>query len=91
MPGTERPDLPAAWVKKNGEVYCLNCRRELAGDAGELAAPKGATMADVQQARARARVEFEITRDPERPDGRIAQACHTSIMSVKKARARLAG
>lgn len=89
MKGTEAPALPASWAEEAGEVYCLACRRELAADAGVLAGPEDASTKDRQQLRAKARVDFEVRRDPERPDGRIAQACHTSIPAVRKSRVRL--
>jgi hypothetical protein len=39
--------------------------------------------------RSQARIAFEITRDPERPDNQIAKACRTSTVAVRKARAQL--
>jgi DNA polymerase-3 subunit alpha len=42
-----------------------------------------------QKIRSRARIEFEIERDPGRADNEIAKACRTSTFSVRKARARL--
>lgn len=89
MPGTERPELPAAWVEQEGEVYCLACRRELAGEAGLAGVSEDVPPAKRQQLRTVARVEFEVSRDPERADGHIAKACRTSIPAVRKARARL--
>jgi len=88
MPEVEVPSLPESWVREKGEVYCLSCRRERAAESGELTL-EGASLEERRAARAAARVEFEVLRDPERPDGKIAKACHTSIFSVKKARARL--
>jgi hypothetical protein len=89
MPEVERPAMPADWAEVEGVLYCLGCRRELAGEAGVLAVPDEASAEKRQQLRAHARIEFEVTRDPERPDNRIAKACRTSIPSVQKARERL--
>jgi hypothetical protein len=41
--------------------------------------------------RSTAVVEFEIERNPERPEGEIARAARTSIAAVRKARKRLDG
>jgi hypothetical protein len=89
MPGVERPELPATWIEEDGRTYCLGCRRELAGEAALLRAQADASPKDRQQLHARARLEFEVARDPDRADGQIAQACHSSIPAVRKARARL--
>jgi hypothetical protein len=89
MNGTERPDLPANWVERDGEAYCLGCQREMAGEEGLAALPDGAPLAERQKVNAAARVDFEVRRDPSRANGKIAQACRTSIPSVRKARERL--
>jgi hypothetical protein len=39
--------------------------------------------------RSTAVVEFEIERDPERPEGEIARAARTSIAAVRKVRKQL--
>ena len=48
-----------------------------------------APAAERQKLRSHARIDFEVKRDPERPDNLIAKSCHTSIIAVRKARARL--
>jgi hypothetical protein len=83
------PRLPTTWASENGILYCLSCRREMAGEAGVEELDEGAPSEDRQRARSQGRIEFEIRRDPERPDNRIAKACHTSTVAVRKARARL--
>jgi hypothetical protein len=89
MPDAANPALPSTWVEEDGSLYCLSCRRERAGDEA-LARLPVESPADVRQrARSQARLEFEIQRDPERPDNRIARTCHTSTPAVRKARARL--
>jgi hypothetical protein len=87
--GPDTPKLPVGWEKKGKKLYCLACRREMAEEDSVADIPEGAPAAKSQQLRSAARVEFEIKRDPNRPDNQIAQACRTSIPAVKKARERL--
>jgi len=86
---TERPKLPATWIEETGEIYCLACRRDRAGEADVLRLGEGASAERRQQAFSRGRVEFELKRRPEREDNRIASACNTSAAAVRKARVRL--
>jgi hypothetical protein len=85
----ERPRLPATWAKEDGELFCLACRRDLAGEAGLEGVDEDASSQKRQQIRSKARIEFEIQRDPDRSDNLIAKACGTSTVSVRKARGRL--
>jgi hypothetical protein len=89
MADVERPELPANWIREDGELYCLICRRERAGEAALLGLAGDATAKRRQQVETRARVEFELKRRPEGDDGRIAKACHTSVAAVRKERVRL--
>jgi hypothetical protein len=89
MNGIRRPPIPANWVKRDGVAYCLACRRELAGEEGVAALPEDAPVADRQKVSAAARVDFEVRRDPDRANGKIAKACRTSIPAVRKSRERL--
>jgi hypothetical protein len=89
MPDTERPTLPATWIKEHGELYCLACRRDRAAEAGLEGMAENASAEKRQQAQSRARVEFELMRKPDRQDNRVAKSCHTSIIAVRKARVRL--
>jgi hypothetical protein len=89
MPGTERPVLPLNWAKDGDEIYCLGCRRELAAEAGLEGLAGDATLEERRVGKAHARIEFEIGREPDRPDNRIAKSCHTSVVAVRKARQRL--
>jgi hypothetical protein len=82
--------LPEHWSKEGGELHCLGCRRDIAGDAALAQLDEGTPLADRVKIRNRARVEFEIKRDPERPNARIANSCHTSAASVQKTRERMA-
>jgi hypothetical protein len=84
-----KPRLPSTWSREAGELYCLGCRRELAGEAGVEDLEDDATNEERRKTRVQARIEFEIGRDPDREDNRIAKACGTSIAAVRKARARL--
>jgi hypothetical protein len=81
--------MPSTWVKEDGVLYCLSCRREMAGDAGLADVDDGVPSQERQKLRSQARIEFEVKRDPGRPDNEIAKACHTSTFSVRKARDRL--
>ncbi len=89
MPDVESPVLPSTWSKEREGLYCLHCRRERAGEAGVAKLGDDAPAADRQKLRTNARVEFEIGRDPERPDNRIAKVCRTSVVSVRSARGRM--
>jgi hypothetical protein len=88
-PEVERPRLPTTWVQEDGELYCLGCRRDMAGEAGLDGVGEDIPNQQRLQIRSQARIEFEIRRDPERQDNQIAKACGTSTVSVRKARARL--
>ena len=88
--GAELPRLPSTWARENGLFYCLSCRREMAGDEGVAGIDDDTPSEKRLQLRSWARIEFEINRDPERPDNQIARACKTSTFAVRKARARLA-
>jgi hypothetical protein len=85
----ERPTIPATWVEERGELYCLSCRRDLAEETQLATLPEDASAQERQKVKSAARVEFEIRRVPNREDNRIAKACGTSIVAVRKARERL--
>ncbi|MFN8161657.1 MAG: hypothetical protein U0R52_11515 [Solirubrobacterales bacterium] len=89
MPGSEPADLPANWSRENGQAFCLSCRRARAAEAGLADASERVTLAERAQIRATALIEFELTRDPARPNGTIARACRSSVPAVVKARRRL--
>jgi hypothetical protein len=88
MADVERPALPATWIEEDGELYCLACRRERAGEAA-LVGLDDESAERRQQVESRARIEFEMRRRPDRQDNRIAQACHTSVKAVQQSRVRL--
>ena len=88
-PEVERPRLPATWAREDGLLYCLSCRREMAGEAGLEGVDEDTPGAKRIQISSQARITFEINRDPERPDNQIAKVCRTSTVAVRKARARL--
>ena len=89
MDGVKKAELPANWAEENGEVYCLGCRREIAAEAGLGEDPEEGTAETRRKLRSAARIEFELKRNPDGMDARIAKACHTSIPAVRKARERL--
>ena len=90
-PDVERPRLPTTWAQEDGELYCLACRRDMAGEAGLEDVADDVPDQKRLQIRSQARIEFEINRDPDRQDNEIAKACGTSTVAVRKARARLDG
>jgi hypothetical protein len=88
IPRSKKEKVPANWIIKNGQGYCLACRRELAVD--DALADMGEDAPAVRaKIRSQAVVEFEIRRDPDRRDGDIARAARCSVMAVSKARKRL--
>jgi hypothetical protein len=90
MPGatTELFEPPSSWEKLNGVTYCLSCRRKLAGEAAAaLANVDSAT--ERLRAGAEGRIEFELRRMPDRCDTRVARACGTNVVMVRKVRERL--
>jgi hypothetical protein len=89
MTGHEAPAQPAHWSVEAGELHCLACRRDLAAEAGVDDLPEDTPLDKRVQAKTRARLDFEVTRDPERGDGEIAKACRSTVAGVKKARERL--
>ena len=90
LPGHEPGGLPAGWVEEGGAAYCLGCRRALAAEAAVAAGPADATLEERARQRRCALIEFEIERDPERPNGEIARTVRCSVSAVLKARERLA-
>lgn len=88
-PEVKRPRLPSTWASEDGELYCLACRRDMAGEAGLVGVDTDLPDQKRLQIRSQARIEFEIKRDPDRQDNLIAKACGTSTVAVRKARARL--
>lgn len=89
MPGHERRGPPAGWMKRGEHTYCLSCRRALATEEADAASPKGSTLEERAKIRTAALIEFEIDRDPDRPNGEIAKVVRCSVPAVLKARKRL--
>ncbi len=89
MAEIERPAIPATWIKDGDELYCLGCRREMAGEAAVAGLDLEASADSRKRAQSRARIDFEMKRCPDRLDNRIAQVCHTSVKAVKESRVRL--
>lgn len=90
MAHVERPVLPAGWSKKrNGDVHCRLCRRELAAQEALAKAPKDTPLEMRQKIQSSARLEFEVRRDPSQHDAEIAKACGTSMVAVRKTREQL--
>ena len=89
MPGHERRGVPAGWEKKKDACYCLACRRARATEKADAAAGDKATLEERAKIRTVALIEFEIDRDPDRPNGEIAKVVRCSVPAVLKARKRL--
>jgi hypothetical protein len=89
MRGISTPEFPVGWSAENGAVYCLGCRRELAGEAGAATVPEEAGVDEERKANSIGRIEFEMKRAPDQGDTRIARACRTSVASVRQVRERL--
>jgi hypothetical protein len=87
--GGEKIALPPNWVNSNGGLYCLACRRERAAEAAIDGAPEGSSHKIRADLRRDAILGFEVTRDPERPNAVIAQACKSSVSAVASTRTRL--
>jgi hypothetical protein len=90
MAGHERKGPPAGWeTKSGGKSHCLRCRR---ADAAEMAiekAPDNTTREERAKIRAAAILDFEILRDPDRPNGEIAKVVRCSVPAVVKSRRRI--
>jgi hypothetical protein len=90
MEGVEIPTIPGGWTKKkNGDVHCRICRRELAAETALSKAPSDTPLEARQKIGASARLEFEVRRDPDQHDADIAKACGTSMVAVRKVRERI--
>ena len=89
MPGHERRGPPAGWVRSGDVPHCLSCRRALATEEADANSPEGSTLEERAKIRTQALIEFEIDRDPDRPNGEIAKVVRCSVPAVLKARRRL--
>jgi hypothetical protein len=90
MPGALDPsELPPNWEAMGGIYHCLSCRRKLAGEARAATLPDEDSPAEHVRAGAEGRIEFELDRDPDRCDTRVARACGTNVVLVRKVRERL--
>ena len=80
---------PPNWDEVSGIAYCLSCLREMAGEAKAAALNGDGTPSNRVRADAEGRVEFELSRDQDRCDTRIARACGTNVIVVRQVRERL--
>ena len=90
MPGHERKSAPAGW-SKTGDAgsHCLRCRRAEAAERAIERAPEDTTREERAKIRAAAILDFEILRDPDRPNGEIAKVVRCSVPAVVKSRRRI--
>ena len=82
-------EMPPSWDEVNGLVYCLSCRRKMAGEAKAAMLRVEEEGADLIRADAEGRVVFELNRSPDNCDTRIARACGTNVTVVRQVRDRL--
>jgi hypothetical protein len=82
-------EVPQNWDEVNGIAHCLGCRREMAGEARAALLSDEEPGADRLRASAEGRIEFELTRDRDRCDTRIARACGANVVVVRQVRERL--
>jgi len=61
----------------------------MAGEARVAVVSAEDPPADRQRAKAEGRIEFELARDPDRCDTRVARACGTNVITVRQVRDRL--
>ena len=85
----EKIALPANWDTSDDGQFCLACRRERAADAALDDADANSTPKVRADLRRDAILGFAVTRDPERPNAAIAQACKSSVSAVASTRSRL--
>lgn len=89
MPGHERTGPPAGWSVEGGRSHCLRCRRTHAAEQAVERAPANTTREERAKIRAAAILDFEILRDPDRPNGEIAKVVRCSVPAVVKSRRRI--
>ena len=89
MVGHERNDPPAGWAKDGGRSHCLRCRRAQAAEEAIERAPADTTREERAKILAAAILDFEIQRDPDRPNGEIAKVVRCSVPAVVKSRRRI--
>jgi hypothetical protein len=89
MSGHEQRGLPASWTENHQGAFCLACRRELAAEAAVSGTSWDLSIRERARLRSFAVIEFEVRRDPRRSNAKIANAVHTSVVAVQKARQRL--
>lgn len=89
MPGHERKGPPAGWNVKDGKSHCLRCCRVEAAEEAVQRAPADTNREERAKIRAAAILDFEILRDPDRPNGEIAKVVRCSVPAVVKSRRRI--
>ncbi len=86
MSAVARPQAGSARARR--PTACRAAER-CATEEADAAAPKGSTLEERAKIRTTALIEFEIDRDPDRPNGEIAKVVRCSVPAVLKARKRL--
>src|SRR5215207_11733862 len=75
MAGPHPSREPAGWDRLDGVAYCLGCRRKLAEEAKSAWLAEEGSPPEGLRADAEGRIEFELSRSPDRCDTRIARSC----------------
>ena len=89
MPGHERRRPPSGWGRERGGTHCLACRRDVAAEKALARSTESLNREERAKLAASARIDFEVLRDPERPNGEIAKVLSCSVPAVMRARERL--
>jgi hypothetical protein len=66
--------------------YCVDCNRDRAAESVRAAMPVDAGPELLEHVSTEARVNFELSLDPERKDEEIAEICGSSLLAVRNAR-----
>ena len=81
--------LPENWVDGPDGRFCLHCRRANAQESAVAEEGDGLGREERVKLRRQALIEFELRREPGRPDSAIARACRSSVPAIGKVRSRL--
>jgi hypothetical protein len=82
-------ELPDWWTSSDEGEFCLKCCRERAADAALESMPEAPNREAKRKLRQTALLEFELNRAPDRPNGKIAGTCNSSVRAVAESRERL--
>ena len=91
-PGFDPPEIPDGWGDDGDGLACLGCRRRRVVEIAEARFAEDARKGwKYRRAVQRALVEFELRRDPHRPDQSITRVARTTAKTVAEIRRGLVG